>query len=89
MLLRRPASFFAAALAAFFCALLFAPAMAQPAGTLVAPEPVASAPGRPLHYLRLTSTPHEHSARDSVGATLDWIAARFAGGREPNDCRRL
>ncbi|MGN6357680.1 MAG: lipase family protein [Novosphingobium sp.] len=45
--------------------------------------------GRPLRYLRLTSTPHEHSARDSASATLDWIAARFEGGREVNDCRGL
>lgn len=45
--------------------------------------------GRPLRYLRLTTTPHEHSARDSTGATLDWIAARFDGGDEPNDCRGL
>lgn len=45
--------------------------------------------GRPLRYLRLTSTPHEHSARDSTSATLDWIAARFDGGREANDCRGL
>lgn len=45
--------------------------------------------GRPLRYLRLTSTPHEHSARDSTPATLDWIAARFDGGREANDCRGL
>lgn len=45
--------------------------------------------GRPLRYLRLTTTPHEHSARDSTGATLDWIAARFEGGREPNDCHGL
>jgi pimeloyl-ACP methyl ester carboxylesterase len=45
--------------------------------------------GRPLRYLRLTTTPHEHSARDSTSATLDWIAARFDGGREPNDCREL
>lgn len=45
--------------------------------------------GRPLRYLRLTSTPHEHSARDSSSATLDWIAARFDGGREANDCRGL
>lgn len=47
------------------------------------------AQGRPLRYLRLTSTPHEHSARDSTSATLDWIAARFDGGREIDDCRRL
>ncbi|RYE69360.1 MAG: hypothetical protein EOP17_03690 [Rhizobiaceae bacterium] len=45
--------------------------------------------GRPLRYLRMTSTPHEHSARDSADATLDWIDARFAGGREPNDCRNI
>ena len=45
--------------------------------------------GRPLRYLRLTATPHEHSARDSTAATLDWIAARFAGARETNDCRGL
>lgn len=45
--------------------------------------------GKPLHYLRLTSTPHEHSARDSSSATLDWIAARFDGGRQANDCRGL
>lgn len=47
------------------------------------------ATGKPLRYLRLTSTPHEHSARDTTTATLDWIAARFDGGREPNDCRGL
>lgn len=47
------------------------------------------AAGKPLRYLRLTSTPHEHSARDSTTATLDWIAARFDGAREPNDCRGL
>jgi acetyl esterase/lipase len=47
------------------------------------------ATGKPLRYLRLTSTPHEHSARDSTSATLDWIAARFDGGREPSDCRGL
>lgn len=45
--------------------------------------------GKPLHYLSLTATAHEHSARDSTVATLDWIAARFAGTREPNDCRGL
>jgi acetyl esterase/lipase len=45
--------------------------------------------GKPLRYLRLTSTPHEHSARDSTSATLDWIAARFDGTREPSDCRGL
>lgn len=45
--------------------------------------------GKPLRYLRLTSTPHEHSARDSTSATLDWIAARFDGGREASDCRGL
>jgi acetyl esterase/lipase len=47
------------------------------------------AQGRPLRYLRLTTTPHEHSARDSTSATLDWIAARFDGGRETSDCRGL
>lgn len=45
--------------------------------------------GKPLRYLRLTSTPHEHSARDSTSATLDWIAARFDGGRQASDCRGL
>jgi hypothetical protein len=47
------------------------------------------ATGKPLRYLRLTSTPHEHSARDSTSVTLDWIAARFDGARETNDCRGL
>ena len=45
--------------------------------------------GRPLRYLRLTTTAHEHSARDSTSATLEWLAARFDGGREINDCRGL
>lgn len=47
------------------------------------------ATGRPLRYLRLTTTAHEHSARDTTTATLDRIAARFDGGREPSDCRGL
>lgn len=45
--------------------------------------------GRPLRYLKLPTTPHEHSARDSAGATLDWIAERFAGARPPDDCRKI
>jgi len=45
--------------------------------------------GRPLRYVRLSATPHEHSARDSMGPTLDWIDARFAGQRLPDDCRAL
>jgi hypothetical protein len=43
--------------------------------------------GHPLRYLSMSSTAHEHSARDSADATLDWIDARFVGDREPNDCR--
>jgi pimeloyl-ACP methyl ester carboxylesterase len=45
--------------------------------------------GHPLRYLSMSSTAHEHSARDSADATLDWIDARFVGDREPNDCRGI
>jgi acetyl esterase/lipase len=45
--------------------------------------------GRPLRYLRLSTTAHENSARDSATATLDWIDARFAGQRETDDCRGI
>lgn len=45
--------------------------------------------GRPLRFLRMAATAHEHSARDSTTATLDWIDARFAGTREPDDCRTI
>lgn len=45
--------------------------------------------GRALRYIRLPGGDHGHSARDSSTATLDWVDARFAGEREPNDCRSL
>ena len=45
--------------------------------------------GRALRWIDLPGGDHAHSARDSASATLDWIAARFAGERPPNDCRSL
>lgn len=45
--------------------------------------------GRALRWIDLPGGDHAHSARDSSGATLDWIAARFAGERPSNDCPRL
>lgn len=45
--------------------------------------------GQALRWIDLPGGDHAHSARDSSGATLDWIAARFAEERPPNDCRRL
>lgn len=45
--------------------------------------------GQALRWIELPGGDHAHSARDSSGATLDWIAARFAGERPPNECRGL
>lgn len=45
--------------------------------------------GKPLTYIAMPGVEHAASARDSTTATLDWIDARFAGAREPNDCRRI
>jgi hypothetical protein len=45
--------------------------------------------GKPLRFIRMAATDHAHSARDSAGPTLDWIAARFAGERLPDDCGKI
>lgn len=42
--------------------------------------------GSRVRFLPISGKGHETSARDSAGATLDWIAARFAGAKAPSDC---
>ena len=43
----------------------------------------------PLRFVPLPGGAHEHSARDSATATLDWIDDRFAGNPPPDDCASL
>jgi pimeloyl-ACP methyl ester carboxylesterase len=45
--------------------------------------------GRPLRWVPIPNGAHEHSARDSAGPTLAWIAARFSGETLPNDCGKI
>lgn len=45
--------------------------------------------GKPLRYIRMPAADHAGTARESVTETLDWIDARFTGGRLVNDCPRL
>ncbi|MDH4746028.1 lipase family protein [Sphingomonas sp. CBMAI 2297] len=47
--------------------------------------------GAPLRYISLPGGDHGAAARDAGAArtTLDWIDARFAGARPPNDCGRI
>lgn len=45
--------------------------------------------GRPVRWVPLPGGDHAHSARDSQQETLDWIDARFAGQRAPDECRAI
>ena len=45
--------------------------------------------GAKLRYMTINGQGHETSAKDTAGATLDWIDARFAGRPAPNDCGRI
>ena len=67
----------------------------NPKDDLVAPSvtrPFARAvcrAGTRLRYVDINGSGHATSARDSATETLGWIADRFDGKPEPNDCRRL
>lgn len=45
--------------------------------------------GRAVRYIAIPGGDHAASARNSAAETLDWIDARFAGGRPGNDCRKI
>jgi poly(3-hydroxybutyrate) depolymerase len=45
--------------------------------------------GTRLRYLTISGQGHETSAKDTAGATLDWIDARFAGRPAPSDCGKV
>ena len=45
--------------------------------------------GARLRYVTISGQGHETSAKDTVGVTLDWIDARFAGRPAPSDCGRI
>ncbi|MFC0589053.1 alpha/beta fold hydrolase [Novosphingobium aquiterrae] len=45
--------------------------------------------GTRVQWLSLPGGDHAHSARDSAGPTLDWIAARFAGQAAMSSCRSI
>lgn len=49
----------------------------------------ACALGKRVRWIDISGKGHETSARDSAPATLSWIADRFAGRPDPNDCRRI
>ncbi len=44
---------------------------------------------RAVTWVSIPGGDHAHSARDSAGPTLAWIADRFAGRPAPTDCGRL
>ncbi|QYU67092.1 lipase family protein [Leptolyngbya sp. 15MV] len=44
---------------------------------------------RAVRWVSLPGGDHAHSARDSAGPTLAWIADRFSGRRAPSDCGRF
>lgn len=44
---------------------------------------------QPVRYIPIAGGDHGNSARDSAGATLAWIADRFAGTRAPSDCGKI
>lgn len=46
------------------------------------------AAGSPVQLMVLPGVGHGFAARDSAAAAVEWMAARFAGSRPPNDCRR-
>lgn len=45
--------------------------------------------GQKLRFLWMPAMEHPQSARDTASQTIDWIADRFAGRPEPDDCGRL
>ncbi len=45
--------------------------------------------GARLRYITISGQGHETSAKDTAGATLDWIDARFAGRQAVSDCGRI
>lgn len=45
--------------------------------------------GARLKFVDIDGGGHATSARDSAVETLSWIADRFAGKPDPNDCRRI
>ena len=45
--------------------------------------------GAQLRFISIKGKGHETSARDSVGPTLDWIDARFAGRPARSDCGKI
>ena len=45
--------------------------------------------GAQLRYVSITGKGHETSAADTVGVTLDWIDARFAGRPARSDCGKF
>jgi len=45
--------------------------------------------GARVRYIVINGPGHETSAKDTAGATLDWIDARFEGRPAPSDCGRI
>jgi len=45
--------------------------------------------GARVRYIVIDGPGHETSAKDTTGATLDWIDARFEGRPAPSDCGRI
>ncbi len=45
--------------------------------------------GARLRFVTINGNGHETSAADTVGVTLDWIDARFAGRPARNDCGKI
>ena len=45
--------------------------------------------GAQVRYIAIAGKGHETSAADTVGVTLDWIDARFAGRPAPSNCNRM
>jgi hypothetical protein len=41
-----------------------------------------------VSFIRLTGVTHTFAARDSAGAALAWMTARFEGVPAPSDCER-
>jgi pimeloyl-ACP methyl ester carboxylesterase len=46
------------------------------------------AQGTPVSFIRLPGVTHTFAARDSAGAALAWMTARFEGVPAPSDCER-
>ena len=67
----------------------------NPVDTIVAPAVTASFArelcrnGASVRYVVIAGKGHETSGRDSLGTTLDWIDARFAGSSPASDCGKF